>query len=159
MICLGPVCIPAAPFILLMLKPLWMILPDSLKTWLQSVWNRLWSFVFGKAKKDSHVSSDDVITDATWSSIEAAPVAIIDFGATWCGPCRRISPVFHDLATEFKGKATFYSIDTDDYQELSVEKGVGSIPAFHVYKLGKLDDQLIGADQDKLRALVVSACK
>lgn len=53
---------------------------------------------------------------------------IVDFNATWCGPCQRFKPIFHQVAEEFKGKALFVSVDTDDCPEIAQKFNVTSIP-------------------------------
>ncbi|MBD5242348.1 MAG: hypothetical protein HDS59_09770 [Barnesiella sp.] len=53
---------------------------------------------------------------------------IVDFSATWCGPCQSFKPIFHKVAAEFKGKALFVSVDVDDCPELAKKFNVTSIP-------------------------------
>lgn len=53
---------------------------------------------------------------------------IIDFNATWCGPCRQFSPIFHAVAEKYKGQALFVSIDTDQYPEIANAYRIASIP-------------------------------
>lgn len=53
---------------------------------------------------------------------------IVDFNATWCGPCRRMAPVFESLADEYDGKVDFYSVDIDENKELAKALGIRSIP-------------------------------
>ena len=53
---------------------------------------------------------------------------IVDFSATWCGPCQSFKPIFHKVAEEFKGKALFVSVDVDECPELAQKFGVTSIP-------------------------------
>ncbi|MCI1786419.1 MAG: thioredoxin [Bacteroidales bacterium] len=55
--------------------------------------------------------------------------AIIDFYATWCGPCKMIAPIMEELSEEYKGKVTFYKVDTEQEQELSSLFGIRSIPS------------------------------
>jgi thioredoxin len=55
--------------------------------------------------------------------------AIIDFYATWCGPCKMVAPIMEELADEYKGKVTFYKVDTEQEQELSALFGIRSIPS------------------------------
>lgn len=54
--------------------------------------------------------------------------AIVDFYATWCGPCKAIAPVLEELAKEYAGKIVIYKIDTDKERELSAAFGISSIP-------------------------------
>lgn len=54
--------------------------------------------------------------------------AIIDFSATWCGPCKRLSPILDDLAKEYSGKIIFYNVDIDACRELAQAYVVSSVP-------------------------------
>ena len=134
-----------------------MIMPQSVKDWLSSLWISIRDFFVGKSKvyeDDETKRSEDVVQACCWEEIAKAPIAVVDFGAEWCGPCRRISPVFNQLATEYKGKARFFSVDIDQYQNLASDQGVTSIPAFHIYKEGEIVGKLVGANTSSLRALV-----
>ena len=53
---------------------------------------------------------------------------VVDFNATWCGPCRRLAPTLEKLAEEYKGKVDFYSIDVDKNKPLALKVGASSIP-------------------------------
>ena len=71
-----------------------------------------------------------------WKYLGDKP-AIIDFYATWCGPCKRIAPILDELAAEYEGKIYIYKIDTDKERELSTDFGIQSIPTiFFVPKKG-----------------------
>ena len=61
---------------------------------------------------------------------------IIDFYATWCGPCKRIAPVLEDLSVEYKGKIKIYKIDVDQEKDLAGAFGVESIPTIYFCPLG-----------------------
>ena len=63
-----------------------------------------------------------------WKYLGDKP-AIIDFYATWCGPCRSISPVLEELAEEYKGKIDIYKVDTDKEHDLSAAMGITSLPS------------------------------
>ena len=55
-------------------------------------------------------------------------VALVDFWAPWCGPCRMLSPVIDKLTEEFEGKAKICKVNTDEQEELSAQFGIRSIP-------------------------------
>ena len=55
--------------------------------------------------------------------------AIIDFNATWCGPCRKIAPILDELAKEYDGKVVIYKVDVDKNREIAQAFGISSIPA------------------------------
>ncbi|KAJ4476731.1 thioredoxin [Lentinula aciculospora] len=83
---------------------------------------------------------------------------VIDFSATWCGPCRIISPIFEKYTelSEFSASIGFYKVDVDDQPEISQEVGIRAMPTFMVFKNGEKADTLIGADPKKLHSLVSS---
>ena len=86
-------------------------------------------------------------------------VALVDFWAPWCGPCRMISPIIEELANDYEGKAKICKVNTDEAQDLAVQFGVRSIPTILFFKDGELKAQLIGAQSkqiiaDKLNSLL-----
>ena len=85
----------------------------------------------------------------TAASFEAAvagdkPV-LVDFWATWCGPCRMIAPVIEEVAAEFDGRAVVGKVDVDEEPGLAQRFGVMSIPTLIVLKGGKVVEQAVGA--------------
>ncbi len=69
---------------------------------------------------------------------EGSMPAIVDFFATWCGPCRALSPVLDELAKEYEGKILIYKVDVDKNEELSQVFGIRSIPTLlYIPKNGK----------------------
>lgn len=68
---------------------------------------------------------------------QAADVAVLDFNATWCGPCKMLAPVLEEASNELEGKALFYGIDVDENLPLATQFGISSIPALIVLKKGQ----------------------
>lgn len=69
---------------------------------------------------------------------------LVDFWATWCGPCRMIAPVLEEVAKE-RPDITVCKVDVDEERELALEYGVSSIPTLLVFRDGKVVNQSIGA--------------
>ncbi|KAL5982643.1 hypothetical protein ACLOJK_016718 [Asimina triloba] len=74
---------------------------------------------------------------------------VIDFTATWCGPCRSMEPVMIDLANRFS-EVAFVKIDVDELKEVAAEWGVEAMPTFVMVKKGKEVDRIVGARKDEL---------
>ena len=71
-------------------------------------------------------------------------VAVVDFNATWCGPCKMLAPVLEELSEEMSEKAAFYAMDVDDNQGVALRFSISSIPYVAVFKDGKLADEQVG---------------
>ena len=71
---------------------------------------------------------------------------IIDFYATWCGPCRRVAPILQELAKEYKGKVTIYKVDTDKERELAQNMGIQSLPTILFIPAEGKPQAMVGAD-------------
>ena len=79
-----------------------------------------------------------------WNYLGDKP-AIIDFYATWCGPCKAVSPILEDLAKEYAGKIYIYKIDIDQEQELAAIFGIQSVPSFLFIPLKEKPQMAMGA--------------
>ena len=73
-----------------------------------------------------------------------APVAVVDFNATWCGPCRMLAPVLEDVSEKYAGKVSFYSVDVDESPDLAMKYRISSVPCLVLLKDGRFIDQSIG---------------
>jgi len=86
--------------------------------------------------------TDDIFEEEVLKS--DVPV-VIDFWATWCGPCRVIAPHIEQMADEYEGRAKICKLDIDNNQEVASMYGIRSIPAVFFFKGGKVVDTIIGA--------------
>jgi thioredoxin 1 len=70
---------------------------------------------------------------------------LVDFTATWCGPCRMIAPIIDEMASEYAGRAVIGKMDVDENPEVSMNLGIRSVPTLMIFKGGKMVDMQIGA--------------
>ena len=78
------------------------------------------------------------------NEVKEADVAVVDFNATWCGPCKMLAPVLEAVSEEYAGKVDFYNVDVDECGELAAEYRVQSVPCLVMMKNGAFVDQSIG---------------
>ncbi|MDG7026870.1 MAG: thioredoxin [Nitrososphaerota archaeon] len=86
------------------------------------------------------------LTDANFvQTVKNHPLVVVDFWAPWCGPCRMVSPVLEELASEMVGLATFGKLNVDDNPTISQQFEIQGIPTIVVFKDGEPVDGLVGA--------------
>jgi thioredoxin 1 len=72
---------------------------------------------------------------------------LVDFWATWCGPCRMLAPIIDEIAEDYDGKVKVGKINVDEEEELAVKFGISSIPTVLLFKNGEITDKSIGYKQ------------
>ena len=78
------------------------------------------------------------------AAVEAAPLAMVDFWASWCGPCKMLSPLVEALAEQYDGKALVAKVNVDEEPDLAARFGVMSIPTVVFLKNGREFDRKVG---------------
>ena len=71
-------------------------------------------------------------------------IAVVDFFATWCGPCKMLAPVFEEASKEVSGKAKFFKVDIDASESIAEKYGIYAVPTMIVFKDGKPVENLAG---------------
>ena len=87
------------------------------------------------------------LTDDSFQSevIESSVPVLVDFWATWCGPCRMVAPIVDELAEEYDGRVKVGKVDVDKETKLAAGFGIRSIPTLLIFKDGKEADKIEGA--------------
>ena len=93
------------------------------------------------------MSEPIVLSDDNFSAevLNSGLPVLVDFWATWCGPCRMIAQIVQELSGEYEGRAKVGKLDVDEAQKTAAEFGIRSIPTLLIFKGGKVADQIIGA--------------
>lgn len=98
------------------------------------------------------------LTDASFSKETASGIILVDFYAEWCGPCRMMSPILEQVASELQGEAVIAKLDIDSEQKTAGQFRVTSVPTLVLFKNGKEVNRLIGLrDADDIKEFIKSA--
>ncbi len=82
--------------------------------------------------------------------INAKGVAMVDFWAEWCMPCKMLAPAIEDLAKEYAGKVKVGKVDTDSARDVAMKFGISAIPTVFLFKDGKVAKRLVGLQPKKV---------
>jgi thioredoxin 1 len=69
---------------------------------------------------------------------------LVDFWATWCGPCRMLGPIVEELHNDYEGKAVVGKVDVDNNQQIAMQYGIRNIPTVLIFKNGEVVDKFVG---------------
>ena len=100
------------------------------------------------------------VTNENFESLKSgAQPLVVDFWATWCGPCRMVAPIIAELAQAYDGKVTVAKCDVEECEDIAAEYGIRNIPTILFFKSGQVVDKLIGAQpkaniEEKIKALL-----
>ncbi len=100
------------------------------------------------------------LTDASFEAevLKSSEPVLVDFWATWCGPCRAVAPVVEALAKDYAGKVKVGKMDVDSNPQIATKYGVMSIPTLLMFKDGKVVQQIVGAvPRPKLEDMIKKA--
>ena len=89
------------------------------------------------------------ITSENFESLKnGAQPLVVDFWATWCGPCRMVAPIIAKLAEKYDGKITVGKCDVEENDDLAAEYGIRNIPTILFFKNGEVVDKIVGAQSE-----------
>lgn len=84
------------------------------------------------------------LNEQNFDEVTSKGVALVDFWATWCGPCKMMAPNVDDIATQYKGRVAVSKVDVDECPSLAERFGIMSIPTLIVFKDGEKKEVLVG---------------
>jgi thioredoxin 1 len=88
----------------------------------------------------------------TTEVLESSVPVLVDFWASWCGPCRMLAPILDELAGQFDGRAKVVSINTEEEMELTQQFGIQALPTLVFFKDGKEIERVVGAQPKSVLA-------
>lgn len=95
------------------------------------------------------------LTNQTFDAAIASGLILVDFWATWCGPCRMQTPILEELSRELSGNKKIAKVNVDQERDLALKFGIQSIPTILVFQEGRLVDRLVGVRmKDELKQIM-----
>ena len=86
------------------------------------------------------------VTNENFESLKNGQLPlVVDFWATWCGPCRMVAPIISELAEKYDGRIAVGKCDVEEAEDLAAEFGIRNIPTILFFKNGEVVDKLVGA--------------
>lgn len=118
-----------------------------------------------KSESTTAAHSGPLVTEVPAGAYDSFPrkpgkVVIIDFYADWCGPCRKLSPILEELASENQGKVLIGKVNVDNNRDLAKREGVRGIPDVRIYQEGRFVEKFVGIPPvDQLRRRIADLTK
>lgn len=84
------------------------------------------------------------ISENEFNEAIANGVSVVDFSATWCGPCKMLAPVLDAVSEEYEGKINFYNVDVDESMSIAERYGISSVPSIIAFKDGEAKSMTVG---------------
>ncbi len=107
------------------------------------------------------VSHRDLVTEVGTADFEKViadnTITLVDFTATWCGPCQQLKPELHKMAEEFDGKIKFVEVDVDKSRDIAEKYKITDLPTLVVIKNGEEASRTVGADSQEIRDMLENA--
>ena len=92
----------------------------------------------------------EILDNETFNKVKECEFCVVDFSATWCGPCRMLKPIMEEVETLLPD-VKFYNVDVDDAEDVAKEYRIFSIPTIMIFKKGQVADTMVGfGTQDEI---------
>ena len=100
----------------------------------------------------------EIINESKFTNEISEGVVVVDFFATWCGPCKMLSPIIDSLAEEMKGSVKFIKVDADESVNILQDQGVAGLPTIAIFKDGQNQDMIVGFSPKEILAEKIENC-
>ena len=100
----------------------------------------------------------EIINESKFTNEISEGFVVVDFFATWCGPCKMLSPIIDSLAEEMKGSVKFIKVDADESVNILQDQGVAGLPTIAIFKDGQKQDMIVGFSPKEILAEKIENC-